>query len=444
MKKISKILFFLILFLGTVACTNDDERKTIKFDEVDEKYVEEKLGEKDFILVDARHNSYYIGNLGPSVNKGGHIAGAIDFSKEWLDIKDVDDRLKQAIKDKGLDNKSEVVVYSVNEESDRFDVAHYLYENGIENIKVFNATSYINSKHNMIESYENYEYFIPAYGLNEIVQGRDYQGIDARSAKFFEVSWGDESISYANGHIPNSVHINTDEIESPPLWSLNTTKELLNFLSNNGIMKDDTIILSGSNGNMAPSRLAVILRYLGVDNVYILNGGTESFVSAGYELETDSHSKMSSKTDIIIPLNDSLIDTIDEVKQIIARDDATLVDIRTKDEWLGNDSGYSDLEHKGRIKGAVFHGGNKGETPGDVYDYTNVDGTMRNFDEVLEMWESAGIDYNNDISLYCGSGWRTAEVLMYANTYGLDNVSMYSNGWYEWSSIESQMVEKGE
>ncbi len=87
--------------------------------------------------------------------------------------------------------------------------------------------------------------------------------------------------------------------------------------------------------------------------------------------------------------------------------------------------------------------GEKGETPGDVFDYTNVDGTMRNFDEVLAMWENAGIDYEKHLSFYCGSGWRTAEVLMYGNTYGMDNLSMYSNGWYEWSTYMSDEIETG-
>ncbi len=443
MKKLFSLSAIFAVLLVATGCSKEKEMEVKKFEEVDYSYIEERIENEDFVLVDARHNSYFIGNISEDVSNGGHIKGATDFSSEWLDVNDVEDRLDLVLEDKGLTKEKEVVVYATKiEEANK--VATFFESKGIKNINVFNATDYINNHPENLVAYENYQYFIPAYGVNELLEGRDYQEIDASKVKFFEVSWGKESTSYVKGHIPTSVHINTDEIESAPLWSLNSDKDLIEFLNNNGIMKDDTIVFSSSNGHMAPSRLAVIVRYLGVDDVYVLNGGTESFERAGYKLETKSNPKEPSQTDIDVALNDQLIDTIDETKQIIEEESSTLLDIRTKDEWLGTTSGYSDLENKGRIKGAVFHGGVKGETPGDVFDYTNVDGTMRNFDEVLAMWENAGVDYTKHLSFYCGSGWRTSEVLMYSNTYGLENVSMYSNGWYEWSNFEPELVLSGE
>lgn len=441
MKKILMLITAGLLSITVVGCNKEEVSNEIET--VTAEYVEEKLGNDDFVLLDARQNSYFIGNVGEKEENGGHITGATDFSAEWLEVKDVEKRLEVVLEDKGITADKEVVVYDTNGK-DAVEVANYLTDQGIEDVKVFDALEYINENEDKLSKYENYQYLIPAYGVNELLNGNDYQDIEADSVKFFEASWGEEETSYAAGHIPTSVHINTDEIESAPLWSLNSDEDLIEFLDNNGIKKDDTIILSSSGGHMAPSRLAVILRYLGVEDVHILNGGTESFERAGYELETESNPKQPGKTDITEPLNSDLIDDIDEAKEIIEDEDSILLDIRTKAEWLGETSGYSDLENQGRIKGAVFHGGVKGETPGDVFDYTNVDGTMRNFDEVLAMWKNAGVDYEKHLSFYCGSGWRTSEVLMYGNTYGNDDLSMYSNGWYEWSNFEKEMVETGE
>ncbi|MFV0425320.1 MAG: rhodanese-like domain-containing protein [Bacilli bacterium] len=439
MKKLIILTTVASFFLALVGCESKEEKD---FDTVDAEYIEENLGSENFVLIDARDNSYFIGNTSEDTENGGHITGATDFSANWLDVKDVDERLAVAMEDKGINEDIEVVVYDTNEE-DAIAVAEYFTKEGIEDVKIFSAKDYINENADKLTSYENYQYFLPAYGVNQLLEGNDYQGIKADNVKFFEASWGEEEVSYTNGHVPTSVHINTDEIESAPLWSLNSDEDLIKFLDNNGIMKDDTIILSGNGGHMATSRIAVILRYLGVEDVHILNGGIEAYERAGYELETDSNPKVAEKTDIIQPLNPDLIDTMDEAKEIISSDDSILLDIRTEAEWLGETSGYSDLENQGRIKGAIFHGGVKGETPGDVFDYTNVDGTMRNFDEVLAMWENAGIDYEKHLSFYCGSGWRTAEVLMYGNTYGMDNLSMYSNGWYEWSTYMSDEIETG-
>ncbi|MFV0499175.1 MAG: sulfurtransferase [Bacilli bacterium] len=439
MKKIAFISVVIVLLLTTIGCS----KKEVSIEEVDYKYVEKNLGDENFVLVDARHNSYYIGNTNNITKNGGHITGAVDFSANWLEVKGASDELKVAMESKNIIKDKEVVVYDSNG-TDAKKVAQYFINNGISNVKIFAAKEYINGNANKLTKYKNYEYFIPAYGVNELLDGNDYQGINASKAKFFEVSWGEEDVTYANGHVPTSVHINTDEIESAPLWSLNSDEKLIKFLANNGVNKNDTLILSGSGGHMAVSRLAIIFRYLGVDDVYILNGGNEAFEDAGYDLEKKSNKKNAiDKSDITKPLHPELIDTIEEAEEIIATDNSVLLDVRTKDEWLGKASGYSDLKNRGRIKGAVFHGGTKGETSGDVLDYVNVDGTMRNFDEVIKMWEDAGVDPKSHLSFYCGSGWRTAEILMYGNTYGLNNLSMYSNGWYEWSNYNNEKIETG-
>ena len=46
-----------------------------------------------------------------------------------------------------------------------------------------------------------------------------------------------------------------------------------------------------------------------------------------------------------------------------------------------------------------------------------------------------------DVSFMCGSGWRAAEVLSYAHVMGLEDTSMYSNGWIEWSSCPENLIE---
>ena len=66
--------------------------------------------------------------------------------------------------------------------------------------------------------------------------------------------------------------------------------------------------------------------------------------------------------------------------------------------------------------------------------FRNIDNTMRNFNEIVALWEDAGIDVDKHLSFMCGSGWRAAEVLTYANVFGLEDVSLYSDGWIGWST----------
>lgn len=69
---------------------------------------------------------------------------------------------------------------------------------------------------------------------------------------------------------------------------------------------------------------------------------------------------------------------------------------------------------------------------------------MRNAAEIKALWKDAGIDTNKHLMFMCGSGWRAAEVLTYANVMGFDNTSLYSDGWIGWSNDTSNPTETGE
>jgi thiosulfate/3-mercaptopyruvate sulfurtransferase len=60
------------------------------------------------------------------------------------------------------------------------------------------------------------------------------------------------------------------------------------------------------------------------------------------------------------------------------------------------------------------------------------------------MWQKDGINLDNQLAFYCGTGWRAAEVLFYADVLGLKNVTLYDGGWNEWSMDSSNPVETGE
>ncbi len=111
-----------------------------------------------------------------------------------------------------------------------------------------------------------------------------------------------------------------------------------------------------------------------------------------------------------------------------------MVDNRTIEEYEGKISGYSYHEHIGKIPGAVYGKAGIGNSS-SMYYYRNVDKSMRNAAEILDMWQNElGIDTNTHMAFMCGGGWRAAEVLWDAKVMGLDNTSLYSDGWCGWSN----------
>lgn len=60
------------------------------------------------------------------------------------------------------------------------------------------------------------------------------------------------------------------------------------------------------------------------------------------------------------------------------------------------------------------------------------------------MWDDLDIDYKNKhIILYSGNGWRSSEVMYYAQLMGLYRVSMYDGGWYDWSTKFGKLDQSG-
>ena len=450
-KKLSKkasLLSALVLTMALFAgCSNEKENQKVADIEVKTiatKDLQDKLSDDSWVVVDTRINDAFNGWKLDEVERGGHIKGAVDFSANWLtvDSKDKEKTLDKALETKGIEKDKNIVLYDANGK-DAKEVANYLSEKGYKNLYTYNVADWAKDESLPMESYENYEMIVPAIIVNDILDGNKPETFEnSKNIKIVEASWGEESEAYSKGHVPTSVHINTDTVEPPPQWMLASDEELAKFANDYGFTKDDTVIVTGPDV-MASYRVAVVLRYIGINDVRVLNGGNNAWTSAGYELETKSNKPVAGNDfGATIPANPDLIDTQAELKEMLKDSNNVLVDNRSWDEYIGKISGYSYHDKKGRIPGAVY--GYAGTSATTLEDYRNIDNTMRNADEIKALWKDAGIDTNKHLMFMCGSGWRAAEVLTYANVMGFDNTSLYSDGWIGWSNDTSNPTETGE
>ena len=115
----------------------------------------------------------------------------------------------------------------------------------------------------------------------------------------FHVNFGVPE-EYADGHIPGAHYLDTNWLESPADWNRRTPAELDHALRSLGITADTTVILYGRDtegdanekwpgrraGQIAATRAALILRYAGVDDVRLLDGGYDWWVREGNPVET--------------------------------------------------------------------------------------------------------------------------------------------------------------
>lgn len=469
-KKIRGLLAAVMLSFLITACTKnnssdtkDTKTATQSIEVAKKEEIEKALTDKNSIVLDARKNDAYIGWTIDGVKRGGHIKGAVDFSANWLtseydEKENLEKRTREevldiAIKDKNITSEKEVIVYDTNDK-DAKSVAEYLSKKGIKKIKTYNATEWINDENKVLESYPNYQLLLSPTIVKDIIDGKRPDGFPKdKNIKIVNVSWGNlEESGYLKGHIPTAIHINTDSFEPPKEnkngdmeWKLAEDSILEKLLLDNGITSND-IVIATSPEPMAASRFAVICQYMGVKDVRVMNGGLVGWKSYGYELETkENKPTVATEFGVKVPARPELIDTLPEVKETLANKEKSqefvLVDNRTWEEHIGEVTGYSYHNKKGRIPGSVFgHAGVKNSS--SMSFYRNIDKTIRNIDEIKKMWEDDKIDATKHLSFMCGSGWRAAEILWDSQVMGMKNTSLYSDGWIGWSN-EGNPTESG-
>lgn len=432
MVKRAMLLMLLILTLGLNAFAKDKV--------VDEDFVISKLEDENWIVLDTRLTDAFNGWKMDGLEAGGHILGASDLSYTWIGEKE--ELIKENMEIRGITSDKNIILYDSNEKDHKI-VGEYLTKQGFKNIYYFNLNNESLDDLKM-QSYPNYETLVPAWWVNGLLNGEEIENYEGREFKVFETSWGSikDAVSYMANHIPGSVHINTDEVEPAPEWMLTTDDNLLEFAKNNGIKKDMTVVLYGDDV-MASFRIAAVLNYIGVEDVRILNGGFKSWKREGYKTEKGINNKKPLEVRDIKEIQNK--DTILSRKKVVENtkdNNFQLVDIRSWKEHIGQESGYSYFHKKGRPEGAIW--GKAGTTSVTLEDYRNPDNTFKNGYLMIDMWESLNIDTKKEMSFFCGSGWRAAEVLIYSEIMGFENTSLYSDGWMGWSNDPSGLpVEMG-
>lgn len=422
------------------------------FDTASTEDVVKGLDDESVKVIDARLNDIFNGWSDADGNRGGHIDGALDFSSAWIDgiydeessleEKSLDEVLAETIETKGLETSDDLIIYDTNGE-DAQVVAEFLSDQGFENIRLYDAAEWITDESKELVSFSNYELVVSPQVVDQLINGETPEGFDEnKDMVIVNVAWGAEDESgYLDGHIPTAVHVNTDRFE-PPMehvegieeWRLADPDTLVELLLEKGITKDTLVIATGPEP-MASSRFAYLSRYLGVEDVRVLNGGLVNWQNQGYELETEANETAAAEDfGGDYPANPEMLQNIEDVKDnLVNNDDYQLLDVRTWEEYIGETPGYSYHDVAGRIEGAIF--GRAGlKNSSSMYFYRNPDKTMRNLDEIANMWEENGVDLDLPITFMCGSGWRVAESYWYSLAMGRTDDNMFSDGWIAWSN----------
>lgn len=387
-------------------------------------------------LIDTRPSAFYNG-WPQSVNGvGGHEPAALNLSASWLNVMS-DQQLNAWAKQHQLTNTGLIALYGNN--GDAQAVKDRLAKLGFSHVTTLEDGLQDSTR---LQKMAHFEQLVYPQWIHDLQQKKPVTAAPAGKWKVIEAAWGAPK-KYLLAHIPGADYIDTNDIESEPLWNKVSDEKLKALLEKHGITHDTTVILYGRDV-YAAARVAQIMLYAGVKDVRLLDGGWQSWSDASLPVERGLPQKGESVADFGAPVpgQPQLMLDMEQARALLHRKDASLVSIRSWPEFIGTTSGYSYIKPKGEIAGARW--GHAGSDSTHMEDFHNPDGTMRTQDDITAMWKSWNITPDQHVAFYCGTGWRASETFMYARAMGWKNVGVYDGGWYEWSADAKNPVASGE
>ena len=276
---------------------------------------------------------------------------------------------------------------------------------------------------------------------------RHAAGDPEKQCTLFEVGCGAPD-AFLTAHIPGAGYIDTQTLETLPFWNALEDAALLARFAALGIDCNGTVILYSRN-LLAAARVAHLLLYAGVQDVRLLDGGWDAWCAEGLPVDMGQPAPALPQPDFGLqsPAKPHFKINLAQAKALQAgllQAHATgvtaataLVSIRTWEEHSGQTSGYSYIDAKGDIPGALWgHAGKSGDV-NDMSDFHHPDGTMRSAADITALWARCGIHSDMEIAFYCGTGWRASLAFFYAWLMGWEHISVFDGGWMEWSASDA-------
>jgi thiosulfate/3-mercaptopyruvate sulfurtransferase len=193
-----------------------------------------------------------------------------------------------------------------------------------------------------------------------------------------------------------------------------------------GISGDSIVVAYDNSGGAQASRAWWTLRWGGVGNVRVLDGGLGAWIAAGRS--TSSHLTKSADRAGDVVLSPGHMPTINADEAAHLARQSRLFDARPRSSYVGEPG----KPGTGHIPGAIH-----APSAGNI-----ADGKFKSTEELRARLTSLGADRSAKIGVYCGSGNAAAHAIAAMSAVGLD-AALYVGSWSAWSADPSRPAATG-
>ncbi len=244
----------------------------------------------------------------------------------------------------------------------------------------------------------------------------------------------DGRASYRAGHIPGAVYVDLpDDLSGQPGENtgrrpLPALADLQRAVRSWGVSADTRVVLYDNRQGLSAGRGWWVLRWAGLTQVRLLDGGLGAWTASGRDLSTEI--PQPTPGDVTLPGGGLPLLTADEAAVLPAS--GLLFDARGKAFYEGSKKGEDDVRG-GHIPGAL-------NLP--TSDNLTKDGHFLSEDALRERFRAAGIEPGSTVGVYCGGGVTAAHEILALASVGI-KASLFPGSWSQWNHDASRPIATG-
>jgi thiosulfate/3-mercaptopyruvate sulfurtransferase len=202
------------------------------------------------------------------------------------------------------------------------------------------------------------------------------------------------------------------------------------FLRTRGVGDTTQLVAYDAGADMFAPRFWFLARWIGHDDVAVLDGGFPAWTASGYPVTAAANQPVREGT-LTLRLHPEYLVDARYVSEHLNAPEMQLLDARAQERFSGEVEPIDPVA--GHIPGARNRWFKENFAP---------DGALKSPPELRAEFERAGLDPKRTVH-QCGSGVSAAAALFAMHHAGLEGSRIYNGSWSEWIADPSRPIAKG-